>query len=322
MVFCYTARGFPAAFATGIFYKHFARQCTYCPVFMQWIFMYDTIQKKFISLKDNKVFELVVISVIIASALEIGIKTYELPDTLMSLTSYLDTAITVFFVFELTVRFAAEEHKRAFFKSGWNIFDSIVVVISLIPIQDSEMVLLARLIRIFRVLRMVSVVPELRLLINSLLKAMPQLGYVMLLMFIIYYIYAALGSYLFSTIDPELWGNIAISMLTLFRVMTFEDWTDVMYATMEVYPISWVYFLTFIFFTAFAFLNMVIGIVVNVMEEEHSKERAVLAKETGEPTLVEVMQELKALKAAIASLESTPPPDSEPQLAPTTVAKT
>jgi len=265
--------------------------------------MYDTMQKKFITLKDNKVFELVVIAVIIASALEIGIKTYPLPDTLLALTSYLDIVITIFFVFELTVRFAAEEHKRAFFKSGWNVFDSVVVAVSLIPIQDSEMALLARLIRIFRVLRMVSVVPELRLLINSLLKAMPQLGYVMLLMFIIYYIYAALGSYLFSTIDPELWGNIAISMLTLFRVMTFEDWTDVMYATMDVYPVSWVYFLTFIFFTAFAFLNMVIGIVVNVMEEEHSKERADLAKETGEPTLVDVMRELRELKAVIASTE-------------------
>jgi len=121
---------------------------------------------------------------------------------------------------------------------------------------------------------MVSFVPELRILLTSLFKALPQLGYVMLLMFIIFYIYAAIGSTVFHHINPVLWGDISISLLTLFRVMTFEDWTDVMYETMGEYPHSWIYYISFIFFTAFAFLNMVIGIVVNVMEEEHAKARA------------------------------------------------
>ncbi len=125
-------------------------------------------------------------------------------------------------------------------------------------------------------------VPELRLLLNSLLRAMPQLGYVLLLMFIIYYIYAAIGCTLFSQINPVLWGDITIALLTLFRVMTFEDWTDVMYETMEVHPWSWLYYLTFIFFTTFAFLNMIIGIVVNVLEQESAKARA------EESTMVEV----------------------------------
>jgi len=147
------------------------------------------------------------------------------------------------------------------------------VAISLIPIENTDMALIARLVRVFRVLRMISFIPELRILLTSLIKAMPQLGYVMLLMFIIFYIYAAIGSTLFEDINPDLWGDITISLLTLFRVMTFEDWTDVMYETMAVYPLSWILYLTFIFFTAFAFLNMVIGIVVNVMEEEHRKVR-------------------------------------------------
>jgi len=142
-----------------------------------------------------------------------------------------------------------------------------------VPVNESEMALLARLIRVFRVLRMISIIPELRLLINSLLKAMPKMGYVVLLMFIIFYIYAAMGSYLFAPINEVLWGNIAIAMLTLFRVMTFEDWTDIMYETQEVYGFSWIYYMTFIFLTAFAFLNMVIGIVINVMEQEQREIR-------------------------------------------------
>jgi voltage-gated sodium channel len=261
--------------------------------------MYKKLQQSFRELKNNKVFELIVISVIIISALEIGAKTFELPNTAISITKILDIFITVFFLFEITIRFIAEENKKAFFKQGWNIFDSLVVAISLIPIDDTEMALLARLVRVFRVLRMISVVPELRMLINSLIKALPQLGYVVLLMFIIFYIYAAIGSFIFKEINPILWGDIAISMLTLFRIMTFEDWTDIQYETMDVYPMSWIFYLTFIFFTAFAFLNMVIGIVVNVMEEEHRAER-----QQKEPSMTDLQNEIRELKALVLAQQS------------------
>ena len=113
-------------------------------------------------------------------------------------------------------------------------------------------------------------------------------------MFIIFYIYAAIGSFMFNQVNPKLWGDIAISMLTLFRVMTFEDWTDIQYETMEVYPYSWIFYLTFIFFTTFAFLNMVIGIVVNVMDEEHA-----LMKQEKEPSMTELQNEIRELKSLI-----------------------
>jgi len=262
---------------------------------------YISLQNAFFKLKSNRAFELFVIFIIIISALEIGAKTYELPAQAVSFTKALDLFITLFFLIEIVIRFIAEPVKRKFLRSGWNVFDTLVVMISLIPIDDSEMALLARLVRVFRVLRMISVIPELRILINSLITALPQLGYVMLLMFIIFYIYAAVGSFLFQSINPVLWGNIAISMLTLFRVMTFEDWTDIQYETMEVYPFSWIFYLSFIFFTAFAFLNMVIGIVVNVMEEEHAKARA--DELVDEPSLLDLQLEIRELKAMITDLK-------------------
>ena len=119
--------------------------------------------------------------------------------------------------------------KKRFLLDGWNLFDTLVVVGSLIPLDNSEAVLLGRLLRVFRVLRLVSVVPELRFLINSLLKAIPRMGYIVLLMFIIFYSYAAMGSMFFAKVDEFLWGDVSIAMLTLFRVATFEDWTDVMF---------------------------------------------------------------------------------------------
>ncbi len=259
----------------------------------------DGLQASFFKLRSNKVFELFVIGIIIFSAVTIGVRTYDLPPLMIDIIVILDITITVIFLMEIIVRFLGEPIKKNFFKSAWNIFDTSIVIVSLIPIEDSELALVGRLVRIFRVLRMVSIIPELRMLLNSLLKALPQLGYIMLMMFIIFYIYAAVGSIFFSEINPELWGDIAISLLTLFRVMTFEDWTDVMYETQAVYGLSWVYYLTFIFFTAFAFLNMIIGVVVNVLEEEHERERQKHAEEMGEPTLMDIERQIAELRTLI-----------------------
>jgi len=213
----------------------------------------------------------------------------------------LDVLITLIFLIEITIRFIGESNKRHFFKNGWNVFDTLIVSVSLIPIDDSELAVVGRLIRIFRVLRMVSIIPELRVLLNSLLKALPQLGYVMLLLFIIFYIYAAVGSTFFADINPVLWGDIAVSMLTLFRVMTFEDWTDVMYETMAVYGLSWAFYLSFIFLTAFAFLNMVIGIVVNALEKEQQS-HAELEQNNHSADMQDLAKDIRELKAMVAAL--------------------
>ena len=271
----------------------------------------ERLQERFLNLRSNKTFELFVVGVIIFSALVVGAKTYNIPPLALQIIAWLDVGVTIVFLVEIVIRFLGEEQKRNFFKSGWNIFDTLIVVISLIPIEDSQMALLGRLVRIFRVLRMVSVIPELRVLLNSLVRALPQLGYVLLLMFIIFYIYAAIGSTLFSGINETLWGDISVALLTLFRVMTFEDWTDVMYETMAVYPISWFFYLSFIFLTAFAFLNMVIGIVVGVMESEH---RLMEQELHPEPSMTDLQNQIEELKQiVIAQQQTLSPPEKTPK---------
>ena len=230
-------------------------------------------QRRLKKIDSSKIFQGTIIAVILISALLIGANTHDIPEQAIVFLAIMDTAVTVFFVIEIIIRYLAYPNKKRFFKSGWNIFDTIIVIGSLIPSGGSG-VLLARLLRVFRVLRLVSMVPELRILINALLKAIPRMGYIVLLMFVIFYIYAAIGSMFFHTINEVLWGDVSISMLTLFRVATFEDWTDVMYETMAVHPLSWIYYLTFIFLTAFVFLNMMVGTVLEVMGQEHDNYRA------------------------------------------------
>jgi len=229
----------------------------------------ETVQSRFVALRNNKYFELFVITIIIVSALVVGAKTYDFNPRVLQIFEWLDFGITVFFLIEILVRMIAEKGLRAFFSKGWNIFDFVIVTASLVPIGQSELALLGRLLRIFRVLRLVSMIPELQVLLTAFIKSIPRMGYVSLLMFIIFYIYAAVGSMFFHPINPQLWDNISIALLTLFRVATFEDWTDVMYETMEVYPLSWIYYISFIFIVAFVFLNMMIGIVLDVMQKEH-----------------------------------------------------
>ena len=225
----------------------------------------SALQHRFIALRENKLFETFVIFVIIFSALLIGAKTYDIPSGTLSFLLALDWAVTLFFLAEILVRMIAEGSLRAFFSKGWNIFDFIIVVASLIPVEDSEAALLGRLLRVFRVLRLVSIIPELRVLLNAFIQAIPRMGYVSLLMFVIFYIYAAVGSMFFHHINEPLWSNIT-------------------YETMAVYPLSWAYYLSFIFIVAFVFLNMMIGIVLETLQREHEA----YDKEQGEGVAVEV----------------------------------
>ena len=259
--------------------------------------------KKLEKINESKIFQFAVVLVIVISALTIGAKTHNLPDNLRRFLEVADVAITIFFLIEIIIRFLAINNARKFFTNGWNIFDTVIVIGSLIPAGGTG-VLLARLLRVFRVLRLVSMIPELRLLINALLKAIPRMGYIGLLMFVIFYIYAAVGSILFENINEELWGDVSISMLTLFRIATFEDWTDVMYETMAVYPISWLFYLSFIFLTAFIFLNMMVGTVLEVMSQEHERFRAESHGETGEGGEPASRAQIEALQSQIEELKA------------------
>ena len=263
---------------------------------------WNDFQTKFQKVRDNKVFELFVIGVIIFSSLMIGIQTYDLNPWVDGGIRVLDYAVTLFFVLEISIRMAAEDRLKNFFKKGWNVFDFIIVAVSLIPLDDSEYAMIARMLRLFRVMRLISFIPELRVLVSALISALPRMGYVALLMFIIFYLYAVIGNLLYANLNPVLWGDLGVSLLTLFRVATFEDWTDVMYEAMTLYSLSWIYFITFIFFSAFVFLNMMIGIVVEVLDEEHKKMDA----ETNAEKIAEEQQVkdeyVKRMEADMASL--------------------
>ena len=219
----------------------------------------------FYNLKESRLFQNLVISIIIFNAFTIGFNTYDLNEFSKNIINFLDYSITVFFVIEILIRFIGEPKKSNFFKNGWNLFDSIIVLISLIPIPNNSSFLLLRLLRVFRVLRIISVIPELKLIIEALLSSIKRVFYVGLLLFIILYIYATIGSILFSNDIPVRWSDVGVSMITLFQVLTLSSWEQVMLPLQEIYWWAWVYFFSFIIICGITMLNLLIAILVDVV---------------------------------------------------------
>ena len=226
----------------------------------------------FLKIRNSKAFNTIVISVILASAFYAGVTTYDLPDNYEAALSFFDYSITVFFVIEILIRLMSEKRLVDFFKSGGNVFDFIIVTVSLIPVGGAETVFVARLLRIVRILRVITIVPEFRRIIDGLIKTIPRAGFIILLMLIFFYIWAAIGSLMFDEIDPSRWGNIGSAMLVLLQMITYDDWAAVMRDVLEVYPWAWIYFVSFLILNAFILFNMVIGIIVDVMAREAQAE--------------------------------------------------
>ena len=228
---------------------------------------FKNIQQTFLKIRNHDVFEGIVISIIIISAIMVGFRTYDevFPPEVFQIFSVLDYAVTIFFLIEIIIRVYSYEKARDFFKENWNIFDFTIVALSLIPITSLDGVIIGRLLRVFRLLRLISFIPQFRILIESLITAIPRVGYVLLFIFIETYIFAAIGSILYSGIDPEHWGNIGVAMLTLFQTATLEGWPDLLDKAYSSRPFAWIFFLSFIILNSFIFLNMIVGVIIDVM---------------------------------------------------------
>ena len=202
---------------------------------------------------------------IVASAIYAGVSSYDIPPEYTVYLDLFDYAITLFFLIEIIIRMISERSLIKFFSDGWNIFDFLIVTISLVPINNVESVFVARLLRIIRVLRIITVVPAFRHIIDSLIKTIPRVGFIALLMFIFMYVWGAIGTMFFGKVDPENWGNIGLALITLVQVSTYDDWANIMGQVIDVYPYAWIFFVSFIIINAVILLNMVIGVIVDVM---------------------------------------------------------
>lgn len=255
---------------------------------------------------NHTLFEKFIIGLIVLNGVILGMET---SSTLMASYGqwfeWISHFILFVFIVEAAMKITAVAPKlKLYFGSGWNLFDFSIVVLSLVP-STGEFAMIARLARLLRVMRLISTIPELRLIVTTLVRSLPGMTHVVMLMGVIFYIYAVAGFHLFNEHDPELWGTLGLSLLTLFRVVTLEDWTDVMYTAMEMHPLTWMFFVSFVVVGTFVIINLFIAVVINNLEEAKAERLAELQQPTSKDDILkELRQTQEALQRLQARLEN------------------
>jgi voltage-gated sodium channel len=241
---------------------------------------------------DSNRFQLFISAVIVLNAIVLGIETYVVTDSpTFTLLMRLNDVFYIIFLIELITRIISYFPRPLnFFRSGWNVFDFIIIGAALIPAVRAQAEIL-RLLRLARVVRLLRFLPDARMLMATLAKALPSIVLVILIIFV----YGMIGVFLFGEELPQEWGNIGAAMLTLFILLTLENFPTYLEQAQTVTPFAPVFFLSYVLIAAFVVLNLVLGIVVGAMEEAREEERARLRKEeeTEHTSLVDLVLGLR-----------------------------
>ena len=256
-----------------------------------------TQREKIAQLVDSDRFQNAILAVILVNAVVLGIETSQaMSENYGTLIKLVDRACLAIFVTELLLKFYAR--RAAFFTNGWTMFDFVIVAASLIPGASNVSVL--RAARVLRVLRVVSAAPRMRRVVEGLVLALPGIGSVFLLMSLVFYIGAVMATNLFGTAFPEWFGTLGRSGYSLFQIMTLESWSmGIVRPVMEVYPFAWMFFVPFIMVTTFAVVNLLVGLIVNSMQDAHESDADIITDDYRK----EVMQRLDQIQAQLDTMK-------------------
>ncbi len=245
----------------------------------------------------------VIMALIVLNAVTLGLET---SPTVMAhagdLLHAIDRAVLAVFVVEIAAKLIGRGF--GFFKSGWNVFDFIVVSIALVPAAGPFTVL--RALRILRVLRLLSVVPKMRRVVESLLRAVPGISSIAAILLLIFYVFAVIATNLFAASFDDWFGTVGRSMYSLFQIMTLESWSmGIVRPVMEVYPYAWLFFVPFILIATFTMLNLFIAIIVSAMQEQaehdHAEEIAAIEDAKAEETAL-FKREIGTIRKELAEI--------------------
>jgi voltage-gated sodium channel len=262
---------------------------------------------------DSKTFTVAIVVAILANAAVLGAETYSgLVARHGALLDLLDSFFLGVFVVELVLRIASYGRRpQDFFRSGWNVFDFVVIGAAFLPGLSRDATLL-RLARLARVVRVVRILPDLRVLLLAMVRSLPPLGSMAVLTALLLYVYGIVGWVLFGEADPERWGDVGTAMLNLFVMLSLENLPTNLEAGMAIHPWSWIYFVSYALIAAFVVINVLIGIVINSLEEARRMEaerveQAAREASRGAPEEIDaaehVAERVRALRVAAEELE-------------------
>lgn len=257
----------------------------------------------------NKAFDLVITAVILLQAVALALEATpemhsfsregELVEA--SIFSTIQTFVVAAFVIEASLRLTAHYPRpQSYFKDGWNCFDFAIIVLSLMPITGGFSTI-ARLIRLLRITRLITKSTELRAIVTTLVRSIPSIFNILILLSILFFIYAIVGYHLFRNVDPQHWSSFPIAGTTLFQIITLEGWVDVMEPIiLNLGPIYWIYFASFILIGTFIVINLFISVIVRKSEEAYQQ----IQRESQIPlTQQEIMEEIREIHRILQEIE-------------------
>ena len=274
----------------------------------------------------NPRFNQFIIWVILLAGVIVGIETYgERVVKWHNTLHILDMTILWIFTIEAVIKILAEGDKPLnYFKDPWNVFDFLIVLVCWVaiftPSLDAGFVAVFRLARVLRVLRLVGAMPQLKTLVDAMLKSIPSMGYVGILLFLLFYIYGAMGVFLFGKNDPVYFGTLGTALVTLFQIVTLEGWADIMYKNVFGCDHAiWgtdhcdnpqamgygalIYFISFVLIGTMIVLNLFIGVIMNSMDEvrleqelEDQSKRRAAGEQSLEDEVAHLHQQLDGMK--------------------------
>ncbi len=255
---------------------------------------------------ESRPFHHAIVAVIVLAGVVAGLETSPAIMAKHGVTLLaLDKLILAIFIVEALIKMAAHGRQPwRYFADGWNVFDFLIIGICLLPVGGPFAAVL-RLARALRLLRLVSALPKLQLLVGALLKSLSAMGYVSLLLALLFYIYAVAGIHLFGAHDPKNFGSLAAAFLSLFQLVTLDNWSELFHAQTPFVPGVKVaiYFVTFIVFGTMIILNLFIGIIMNSMAEMHDEiaegDRTAHATATDTPTVETELREMERQTEAL-----------------------
>jgi len=223
-----------------------------------------------------RAFKGTVLGAILAGAVLVGLETVPaIHEAYGAAIWSLDRVVLAVFVAEVALKIAAEGRRPwRYFLDPWNVFDFAVTAVCLLPL-DARFAQVLRLGRVARSLRLITALPRLQLIVGALLRSLPSFGWITLLLFTLLYVYSVMAVFLFGAGDPERFGSLWTSALTMFGVLTLEGWVDIMGDQMRggATIAAPVFFVSFIMSGTMIFLNLLVGVIVNSMSEMPGAEK-------------------------------------------------
>lgn len=252
-------------------------------------------------LVDNTAFNYFITVVIILQAAVLALETFSQLSNYFFLFDLVNNFVLSIFILEAILKIISSyPNIHKYFKDGWNILDLSIIILSLLPFSGGYTTV-ARLIRLLRVTRLTNRSREMSVVVMTIVKSLPSMINIFLLLSLLFFIYGIAGYHLFKSLDPENWGTLHVSILTLFQILTLDNWVDIMSPLIDINPFNGIFFISFIIIGTFVVINIFIAVIVRKSEEAYKHLEAEIANPIADK---EILLEIKEIRKKIEELES------------------